>query len=337
MQEKKDWLSGHNMRKTADLAKQYHENGFCISDPAEDVLALQHTPEGEARKVWYETGKHERYAIFAELIQQTMAAAEAHIPERLPFGLVKRAENVNLPEERFRPRYETVQTFHYGADLFEELRSYMTDTLVHAQEEVIGKLEDISRDDPQGKDRRLYDRYIQWLNLGNNAHDNNISPKATLTNGIKTATETMADILRIVPVVLGREKPEISPSSSVLTEIALHSYPVVTSLASFEVFNFAHAINYLLRAPSVRPIVAKHFSLEDNKRGNMRLYLADSTKGALEGIRKDIHSMSGPRLGCPALIDFGDGSAMQRLWYWHVSIGEGLYGYLYPAQTPKSL
>lgn len=125
MQEKKDWFSGQNVRKTAELARGYHEIGFIMPSLAEDVLACRYVTEAEARKIWYDTGKHERYAILAELIDRTINIAVNHIRERQPFGLIKKRGDA----------YEVVENFVEGSELFAQARGYFDDTLIFAQEE----------------------------------------------------------------------------------------------------------------------------------------------------------------------------------------------------------
>ena len=84
-----------------------------------------------------------------------------------------------------------------------------------------------------------------------------------------------------------------------------------------------------------RQLSAEQFTLVEDARGLRKLAFTSKIKNDLDQIRSNTDLMRGPRLTCPALIDFGEGSAMQRLWYWHVAVGETLYQYLYPTKNPK--
>ena len=231
MQEnKRDLLSGYHIRHTADLARQYHEHGFALqANGSKDVLANSNVSEDEARKVWYDIGKHERYALFGEMIDQTVTTAESHIPERSPFGLVRKIDG----------EHKIVKGFFREIDLFGQARMYFDDTLISAQEEVMDQLEKdwqkpTSRNE---KDGTLYKRFLDWINFGKSNIERNesLNANAFLSNPIIHATGVMTDVLRVTPSVYIRDTGESAPSPADLTHVALHSYPTVAYLASFEI------------------------------------------------------------------------------------------------------
>ena len=332
MQEnRRDWLSGFHIRHTADLARQYHESGFVVPDPEEDVLGRQYVSEDEARKVWYETGKHERYAILGELIDRTITTAVSHIHERKPFGLIQKR----------RDAYEVVEGFVEGSDFFTQAKGYFDDTLICAQEEAMGQLENSLQNlTPENeKDRTLYKRHLDWINFAKNniLRQGSVNAKVALSNGITHATGVMTDVLRLIPDVYIRDTGEDVPPPSNLTSVALHSYPTVAYLASFEISaSFIQSKRYLNGPEIDKQLSPDQFVLEEDKRGIKRLAFKNEIRHNLDKIRSDEKLMKGPRLHCPAMIDFGDISAMKRLWYWHVVVGEALYQYLYPTQATKS-
>jgi hypothetical protein len=147
----------------------------------------------------------------------------------------------------------------------------------------------------------------------------------------------MTDVLRVIPDVYIRDTGEDAPSPSNLTAIALHSYPTIVYLASFEIAaSFIQAKLYLNGPGMDMQLSPDQFVLEKDKRGIGRIAIKNEIRHDLNKIRSDENLMKGPRLNCPAMIDFGDESAMKRLWWWHVAVGETLYQYLYPPQAPNS-
>jgi len=336
MQEnRRDWLSGYHIRHTADLARKYHEHGFALqANGSKDVLANSNVSEDEARKVWYDTGKHERYAILGELINRTIATAVSHISERQPFGLIKKRGDA----------YEVVKNFVESSDLFTQARGYFDDTLLSAQEETMGQLEDTLQNlTPESKkDRTIYKRHFDWINFGKNniLRQGRVNAKTVLSGGIVHATDVMADLLRVIPVVYKRDTGGDVPSPSDLTAVALHSYPTIVYLASFEIAaSFIQAKLYLNGPRMDMQLSPDQFVLEKDKRGIGRIAIKNEIRQDLNKIRTDVVPMKGPRLNCPALIDFGNEdatNAMKSLWYWHVAVGEALYQYLYSSQAPKS-
>ena len=52
-------------------------------------------------------------------------------------------------------------------------------------------------------------------------------------------------------------------------------------------------------------------------------------KERIDGWEVPVHDS--PTAGCPAMVNFGEDSALKNMWDWHVDIAGTIYQQLYPA------
>lgn len=111
-------------------------------------------------------------------------------------------------------------------------------------------------------------------------------------------------------------------------QIARNSYPLVLQLAMTNLER--GPIGILMPSLLGRPFPPnpKYYAI-DGSGNKARLVIAKMGTEQLRKVGgeelKDFRSGKSPTVGCPAMINFGDGSAINKLWNWHVEIAEKIY------------
>lgn len=135
--------------------------------------------------------------------------------------------------------------------------------------------------------------------------------------GVVAATQIAIKTLRIIPEVC--KEFNLNADSNMLSKIASNSYPMLARYAMLDEESFQLTGLYATK-PDDFWFNPKQFVLVDSPSG-LRLEFSDEVVNEVltnkhnETTRKNIN-----RTGCPAMVNFGDGSAMRKLWDWHVEI-----------------
>lgn len=128
--------------------------------------------------------------------------------------------------------------------------------------------------------------------------------------GIGTGVSEMTRVLKTIPLLYRQKHSRESTSVEDLMKTARNSYPIVVQLASM------HLTRFLQYSQNLDAHLLR-FNLKSVTDGNaVTLSVARS-----------------PTKGCPALVDFGEGSAIKRVWRWYLEIAKQIYSMYYPAQS----
>lgn len=159
--------------------------------------------------------------------------------------------------------------------------------------------------------------------------DRRIGVKGFLESGIITAVDVMSNTLEVIPQVYGRlDEPDE------LIGIAQRSYQFVTRLASQHVEVAIPTLNMLRKVGfKFGPFNPDYFCLQ-GEQGHTRLALSDEGERVIEEVVRPRLEQEGdnisPTVGCLALVNFGEGSAIQTLWSWHMELAREIYPRLKP-------
>lgn len=137
--------------------------------------------------------------------------------------------------------------------------------------------------------------------------------KVFVNSGIETAVSVMVNLLKTIPEVYVKSKGKIVPIQT-LIETASNSYPLLARLASMDLADFVSVNDYIWNQ-------SKFVLVGSN--GNQRLDFQDQEKDV---ITKSIIDNS---KSCPAMVNFGEESAMKKLWQMHVDAAKIIYSDLY--------
>lgn len=147
---------------------------------------------------------------------------------------------------------------------------------------------------------------------------------SALYGGIQTATLTMSESLRLIHD-LGKGK---TPQE--LVEIARRSYPLIVNLAAMHLEHFTFA-GTVLQPEEERDVEEgfNHLSISkftlSGEPGNERLEITSEALADINKLIEEAGPQETPTTGCPALVNFGEGSAIRKLWDWHLELAERIY------------
>ncbi len=145
-----------------------------------------------------------------------------------------------------------------------------------------------------------------------------------LASGINFAAVTMTGLLDTIDKLAAAECTGVQEQQ----EIAKNSYPLVMKLASGEFERVVKAVNVLSTAYPGNHLMFDSTCFEIANKGNGRaleISLAGKLALEAEGLSLDgANSFEGTVVGCPATVNFGEGSAVSLLWDWHVEIKTAL-------------
>ena len=155
------------------------------------------------------------------------------------------------------------------------------------------------------------------------------------SGGNGTATNTMANILSLIPDLMeGERTPER------MLQAARASYPMIVNLAAMHQNSFVEAntrLSYGYKVESFRVFNRDLFELA-SVNGVERLGFSPAGHEVMDQIKHEEEQFAqkhkdGQRTGCPALVNFGEGSAVRRLWDWHLEIAEQVYNKFYASEA----
>lgn len=142
-----------------------------------------------------------------------------------------------------------------------------------------------------------------------------------MKEGIGTATDAMSGILGVIPKV----DPAIQDPDQ-LVATAENSFPFVAQLASDHVGQFSHKINSLRAAPWL-PFLRDRFTFKE-LHGKQYLALSDLGQALFDEADQQFQEDNidpSPKVGCLAMVNFGEGSAVSKLWDWYLEKGKQIY------------
>lgn len=158
--------------------------------------------------------------------------------------------------------------------------------------------------------------------------------------GITTAVLFMGNTIGAIPILAKKEK-----NPQALVEIAENSYPFLAKWASVH-FNDMAGVSEATFIPHPDSVLNEYFRPSDfaivaGSNGRKRLDLSEEGEAAVEkamsrSLPEEVayqRRIGTPLVRCPAMVDFGEGPAVQTLWKWHVEVARELYPRLYQASS----
>lgn len=278
----------------APLAKKYKEEGYPPgSSFFEEFSALPLANSDEARAMWVHY-KPEMYAI----------------------GAIFADKVVRFAYEQ-RDIDKTVQTI---AGMKNPLSPFLClGGLI--KQEVISSINWNCEQIEKGKEPQLLPAYKRLNTLI--LLENELIPQVRyavrqfLEGGTNTAVDIMANSLDVIVELVGSIK---NPQR--IIDIAENSFPLIAKFASGHSEAALTVLDALRQFPLIyTPFNPEYFALEDGD-GKERLVLSEKGKDRVEseiGIRDfEDYRTDTPVVGCLAMVNFGDGSAVKRMWDWHL-------------------
>ena len=176
----------------------------------------------------------------------------------------------------------------------------------------------------------VYIRY--WEVTAKNPSEEDMRlPDNHLMIGVRTAVEVMSETYNVIGDVYKKQEGE-KPTEEVQKAIAQNSFPMVSTLASMHAVDFGAVRDYIIipagrfDEPRFDP---RKFELKESEAG-LRLCLKEIPikKGKLAELMQKLLAAPGvnpidsaaPRTRCPALVNYGNGSAIKRLWDFYITL-----------------
>lgn len=304
------------------IAKRFGTEGYQNRTPQDDPLLRPcELDSPEACQMWSDI-KPEFFALLSVFADRVIDRAYQQRVHHRPFGLVN---------ARFEGLEHDPATVHTMEDVdvnspFASLGIGMRDTLYVALMEEMQDLRSGNASPQLTPALNRADRIVQ--HVSSVLLRLNQTTEATIAGGITTASDFMAGLLGVIPAV-----GELEDTDHLL-QIAANSYPLVGRIA----MEHAEVIVPLMRVLRGRgsfipllPFEPKIFRIEDES-DRPRLELSPMGQELLDEIRTGIdyeHLESGMMqsvtAGCPAMVNFNGGSAIRKMWYWHVEIAREVY------------
>ncbi len=266
-----------------------------------DISNLTPSPDSS-----WSTYKPELYAIASVLIDASTTKSIEFKNKRKPYGLY-----VVEDDDNGIPIIRTVNSIDPD-DPFNSLQRGISHTLYLDLKSTICDIEDNSS-------HPLHAALVRFNKLL--SHKNSQLPKDLQRSttrfiwaGIGTATSTMCGILEVIACKTEPKNPDQ------MLDTARKSFPLVNRLAALNIDEFVPLDEYL----RIRPHTRVHEAAYDPK--NFEI----SQTGELTLVTNP-NSFASPydtptiTTGCPAVIDLGKGSAIRRLWDWHLEIVPAIY------------
>ncbi len=149
-----------------------------------------------------------------------------------------------------------------------------------------------------------------------------------IMSGINTGTEVIAGVLGVIPELDGVETADEA------LEIARNSKPLVTKLALNHLGITVPMLDQLRNSESLRKYKPGFFEVKSSKSGpflDTNTHFKEIMKKE-EELVKSLHTS--PRVGCPASVDVGTGSAISTLYDWFMEYSVGIYPRMVTSQSP---
>ncbi len=295
-------------------AKDFREYGYTPLSPVEDPILREVAPESPEAYQLFSDIKPELYARLSGIIDDTMNHAVSQRAERGPFGLIQK-----FPSNVIYRLDEAYPFYH--------MRECMDSTLEYSSEAMRRRFESGETSFEFDQNYRRVNQIVRKL-AGILEERKKADTTEKLTNtGIHTASSTMSGILSLVPNFADGHDETIA--------LAENSYPVVTQLAKMQGIVAVNFIEAPDKDGKVRLPLFDYFPhyFEVKERGGKSFL--DFSPAGIAALRKierlffQIYKEKGlapePLVTCPALVNFGDGSAIKKMWEWHLDIARQIY------------
>ncbi len=147
---------------------------------------------------------------------------------------------------------------------------------------------------------------------------------SALYGGLQTATFFMSESLRLIHALGNGKSPEE------LLAIARRSYSLIVNTASMHLEHLVHT-GAVIHPEKDETDPNKFGNLALSKfaligePGNERLGINPLASAEILELIGDTNELDTPTTGCPALVNFGGGSAIRKLWDWHLELAERIY------------
>ncbi len=285
-----------------DLARKIRQVGYETID-SKDPLKREYQNPNAALRIWDIDLKPERFAIIADLVDRAFLRTESKLDQQPPS--LKSCEALSL---------------------------HIKDRLSQAIGEELEFLNDLSSRNSSDPAVRTYDRFLEWVEFHNKyitqteGHQKcgSLSPQDAITPGINAAINWMGLTLEMIPQVYRRANPGVTPEVATLADIARRSYSLLGKLASYDIVTFnciGFTVAELEDPTNQGAIDPNSFQLISNRNGP-RLDFSETAKTSIaERILPSRQAiLQTPRIGCPALVNFGDRSPIAKLWSWYIDM-----------------
>lgn len=147
---------------------------------------------------------------------------------------------------------------------------------------------------------------------------------SSLYGGLQTATFFMSESLRLIHALGDGKSPEE------LLAIARRSYSLIVNTASMHLEHFIHTGTVIhpekdeTDQSRFGDLALSKFALIGEP-GSERLGLSPEATLEIQRLIDEAGKLETPTTGCPALVNFGGGSAIKKLWDWHLELAERIY------------
>jgi hypothetical protein len=228
---------------------------------------------------------------------------------RRPFGLVRKTESDSLTVIKKIPK----------KDPFSFLATTMQDTLVTAIAAELAILKMMADSTPLSSEADSYNALQSWVDF-QTKHLVYIDPALEIGGGVATAVRSMAGTLEMLPA-LHPQKDKASADE--LLKVAHNSYPMLLDLAVNYEVSETSTVMHALSKEQPNPNSWNFFDpnqFEVTGEGEkMRITPKQKVINAARQKALERKKLT-PTVGCPAAVNFGMGSAIRRLWMWHIDI-----------------
>lgn len=273
-------------------ARGFRQNGY--EAPLVDPLKQDYQNPQDALKVWDYILKRERFALVADLLDQSIR--EVPTP------------NINLLSSK--TPYE---------DLSGSLRLILSSGI------------EAKLLEPTVRTSSIYQRFETWVNFHNQnllqTADHQkcgvLTTSEAITKGLDVALPWMGITLKMIPLV--SEKEELNLTREQLLQTAKNSHSFLGKLASQDILTLnciGFTIAEMLQSES-EEINPSAFTILD-KYQRPTLDFSHLTKQEINH-RLSSKTKYTSRLGCPALINFSDKSSLARIWDFYLQSARKLY------------
>jgi hypothetical protein len=172
--------------------------------------------------------------------------------------------------------------------------------------------------------RKLYDFSVKYGVTDPNNERLPSDPRyRSLNRGLGTAGITMSTMLHHIPVLHKEQFPDEARDPEKLLDIARNSFGTIGQMAMenlglFIPFRTENPKNFEIVDDNVAPRLKIKEGAFNKRYSQEEFYktLKQSPYNLLQG-------------GCPAMVNFGEGSAIHKLWQWHMDLAKPLYTELY--------
>jgi hypothetical protein len=251
---------------------------------------------------------YEMLAVMCSMIIERALERRASFP---PYGLIKPA----------RPG-AAISVSARELDHLGTLEEAMDDTLREAYHGLVDELTLNAACGDSDKLTTFYRRYTHVLATAQ-AHDGST---LDIQLGLHTATNEINSVL--MNIIQGyRDKfPRRSLMIDEFLSIARNSWPLIAQFASMHLQRFSWSPTTEDFFTELHPAPQGGYRLQCTEQG--AAYMSKEFSGRYS---------NRPAYGCPALVNFGSGSAVKKLWDWHLEIIQLMHTQNYPRKSVLAL